>query len=473
MRRSPLLIVAAAMIILSACQSDAEPSAKKPRGEPTGIAFSDLPESLSTLTPYPTSKKPELEAPEGFEPVFAENVARHGARSLTSDDPLEEAIELWDEAKAANALTTIGKKFGPDVRALHNAMIQVGYGDLSTLGQEEMQGIGAREGERLSKLFDTAIADGAKIDVFDSGKGRAEESAENFSVGLSSVKPDLDIEPSESDEKILKFSNENDEYGDFLDDGPWKDDYNAARRLAKIDAISIEVLERLYKPDFVAGIEDPLEEAAGVYDVYRSAPAMSRDINIDSRQYVTKEAADAFAYVDDARYFYSRGPGIVGDDGSYQAAQILLDDFFSAIDDHLLESGKPSARGGLPLRARRGDHTVRRDAGAAGRRRAGRAGRHLHPREQRLPGVHRVSAVGQHRVDRVEQGRHEHRLDPAQRGSRPRSAVTASPTRTRRTSTSSRSCAPAWAPSPPPPRLLSRQGSSPGHSPMSRSASGV
>ena len=66
---------------------------------------------------------------------------------------------------------------------------------------------------------------------------------------------------------------------------------------------------------------------------------MSRDINIDSRQYVTKEAADAFAYVDDARYFYSRGPGIVGDDGSYQAAQILLDDFFSAIDDHLLERG--------------------------------------------------------------------------------------------------------------------------------------
>ena len=339
MRRSPLLIVAAAMIILSACQSDAEPSAKKPRGEPTGIALSDLPESLSTLTPYPSSKKPELEAPEGFEPVFAENVARHGARSLTSDDPLEDAIELWDQAKAANALTTVGKKFGPDVRALHNAMTKVGYGDLSTLGQEEMQGIGAREGERLSQLFDSAVADGAKIDVFDSGKGRAEQSAENFSVGLGSVKPDLDIEPPESDEKILKFSNENNKYEDFLDDGPWKDDYNAARRLAKIDAISIEVLERLYKPDFVAGIEDPLEEAAGVYDVYRSAPAMSRDINVDSRQYVTKEAANAFAYVDDARYFYSRGPGIVGDDGSYQAAQILLDDFFSAIDDHLLERG--------------------------------------------------------------------------------------------------------------------------------------
>ena len=38
-----------------------------------------------------------------------------------------------------------------------------------------MQGIGAREGERLSSMFDAAIDDGAKVDVFDSGKARAED----------------------------------------------------------------------------------------------------------------------------------------------------------------------------------------------------------------------------------------------------------------------------------------------------------
>jgi hypothetical protein len=52
-----------------------------------------------------------------------------------------------------------------------------------------------------------------------------------------------------------------------------------------------------------------------------------------------KHAAEAFAYVEDGRYFYSRGPGLEGDDGSYQAAQILLDDFFSVIDDRLKGRG--------------------------------------------------------------------------------------------------------------------------------------
>ena len=338
MLRSRLLIVAAALIILSGCQSDAEPKVK-PRGAATGIAPSDLPESLSTLTPYPTSKKPELKAPAGFEPVFAQNLARHGARSLTSEDVLEDAIELWEEAKRANALTAVGKRFGPEARALHLAMNKVGYGELSTLGQEEMQGIGAREGERLSKMFDTAIADGAKVDVFDSGKGRAEDSAENFSLGLSSVKPELDIEPPESDEKMLKFDNENDKYEDFLEDGPWKEAYNEVRRLSNIDTIATEVLERLYKPEFVAGVDEPLSAASGVYDFYRSAPAMSRDIKVDATPFISKQAAELFAYVDDGRYFYSRGPGLDGDDGSYQAAQILLDDFFKVIDDRLLGRG--------------------------------------------------------------------------------------------------------------------------------------
>ena len=66
---------------------------------------------------------------------------------------------------------------------------------------------------------------------------------------------------------------------------------------------------------------------------------MSRDVDVDTRPLMPEKAAAAFSYVDDGRYFYSRGPGIEGDDGSYQAAQILLDDFFSAIDDRLQGRG--------------------------------------------------------------------------------------------------------------------------------------
>jgi hypothetical protein len=338
MHRSRLLIVAAAIIVLSACQSVADKD-KHSGGSASPVPPGDTPD-VSTLTPYPAPKKAvTITPPSGFEPVFAENVARHGARSLTDDNLLDDTIALWDKAKAAGALTKAGRQFGPDARALRAAMKKIGFGNLSTLGKEEQQGIGAREGKRLSAMFDTAEADGAKVDVFDSGVGRAEASAENFSIGLQSARPDLEIEPPESDEKMLKFDNENKKYEHFLEDGPWKAGYNAVRRLSGIDQAAIAALRHLYSADFVAGIDKPLFYGNGIFDVYRSGPAMSRDVNVDTRPLMPKKAADAFSYVDDGRYFYSRGPGIEGDDGSYQAAQILLDDFFTAIDDRLQGRG--------------------------------------------------------------------------------------------------------------------------------------
>jgi hypothetical protein len=341
MLRSRLVVIVAATSVLVACQASTDDSKHGSRGgTPTALAPADVPTNVSTLTPYPTpAKTTEPKAPNGFKPVFAENVARHGARSLTDGDLLDETIALWDEAKQAGALTSAGKRFGPDARALRSAMKKVGFGNLSTLGKEEHQAIGAREGKRLSALFKQATADGEKVDIFDSGQGRAEASAENFSIGLRSVQPDLDIEPPESDEKMLKFDNEDRQYEKFLEDGPWTTPYNEVRKLSGIDQAAVDALKHLYKPDFVAGIDDPLTRANGIFDVYRSGPAMSRDVNVDTRPLMPKKAADAFAYVDDGRYFYSRGPGLDGDDGSYQAAQILLDDFFTVIDDHLKGRG--------------------------------------------------------------------------------------------------------------------------------------
>jgi hypothetical protein len=203
-----------------------------------------------------------------------------------------------------------------------------------------MQGIGTRTGTRLSSMFEASIEDGAKVDIIDSGKDRAVDSAKNFSSGMNSVLPNLEIEPTETNEKLLKFDNENNEYEDFLEDGDWKRAYNKVRRLSGIDEAAVDTLEHLYEPDFVAGIDDKkLFYANGIFDVYRGGPAMSRDVKVDTTRLMPAKAAQAFTYVDDGRYYYSRGPGVEGDDSSYQAAQILLDDFFTVIDDRLQGRG--------------------------------------------------------------------------------------------------------------------------------------
>jgi hypothetical protein len=340
MHRSRLLIVAAAMIALSACTSATDPKdGDSPRSGSTSVAGDDGP-NYSTLTPYPepTSNK-LLEAPDGFEPVFAQFVARHGSRSLTDGELLADTVALWRKARDADALTAAGESFGPDAQRLRTAMKKVGFGQLSTLGKEEMQGIGTRAGERLSSMFEAALDDGARVDLFDSGKSRARASARNFARGLSSVQPDIEIEPSDTNEKLLKFDNENNEYEDFLEDGPWIPAYNQLRKQSGIDQAAVDTLEHLYTPEFVKGVKGKLYYANGIFDVYRSGPAMSRDVDVDTAPVMPAKAAAAFVYVDDGRFFYSRGPGLEGDDGSYQAAQILLDDFFKVIDDRLQDRG--------------------------------------------------------------------------------------------------------------------------------------
>jgi hypothetical protein len=337
--RSRFLLSLVVVALLAACQS-ADPGSDRPRG-----SAAPLPAGLetfwtSTLTPYPTPTKTTLpKAPDGFEPVFVENLARHGSRTLTDGELLSDSIKLWERAKREDALTSVGRRFGPDARALRSAMREFGFGELNTLGREEMRGIGAREGERLAKLFDDAPADGAKVEVLDSGYKRAKESAKSFSEGLASVHPDLAIEPTETNEDVLKFSGENDEYEKYLEDGPWLPVYYKLRRASGIDEAAVDALEYLYDPDFVAGIRNPLRLATGIFDVYRSGPANLRDSNVDTEPLMRPDVAEIFAYVDDGRYFYSRGPGIEGDDGAYQAARVMLDDFFSAIDDRLQGRG--------------------------------------------------------------------------------------------------------------------------------------
>ena len=187
-------------------------------------------------------------------------------------------------------------------------------------------------------MFEAALDDGAEVDVFDSGKSRARASARNFSrSGLGPAGPGdravgdrrEDAEVRQREQRVRGLPRRR-----SLDPA-----YNQLRKLSGIDQAATDTLEHLYSPEFVEGIKGKLYYANGIFDVYRSGPAMSRDVDVDTTPVMPAKAAAAFAYVDDGRYFYSRGPGLEGEDGSYQAAQILLDDFFTVIDDRLQDRG--------------------------------------------------------------------------------------------------------------------------------------
>lgn len=294
------------------------------------------PRYLGTLTPYGVPDRTANTGPIGFQVVFTENVSRHGSRSLTTKSDSKRALALWSKATKAKALTASGAQFGPAVKTLTTSMAKVGYGQLSTLGAQELRGIGQREGRRLQPYFAQAAKSGDSVAVFNSGVRRTKESGDNFVTGLRSEATNLKVSAPQVDEKTLKYSDTDPAYARFLkQDKTWRAAYQKALDPINVEATSIQGLQRLYTPAFVAKISNPVAEAQSIWDLYRVAPGLGADVQVDMKPFMDPATAKAFDFEDDDEYFYSRGPGITGTDQSYRASGVLLQDFLRRADERL------------------------------------------------------------------------------------------------------------------------------------------
>jgi len=291
---------------------------------------------LGSLTPYAAPASDPPAAPAGFRAVFTEHVGRHGARTLTSDDDGDRARSTWRRAARAGALTDLGADLGPALDRLTAAMAAVGYGHLSTRGEEEQRALGRREGLRLAGLFADAGSVPGAVRVVTSGRSRAQESAASFVAGLRSTRPGLAVAAPRSDPRLLHFDTTDPAYADFLRHGTtWRAALARSERTVDVEQTADDALRRLYRADFVDGLADPVAEVGALYDLVRVAPGMARDVDVDLAPFLTAETTAVLGFGEDARYFYSRGPGVTGDDRSHRAAEVLLEDFFARADERL------------------------------------------------------------------------------------------------------------------------------------------
>ncbi|MYT31354.1 histidine-type phosphatase [Streptomyces sp. SID8354] len=307
--------------------------------------------SYSTKAPYEPAQHPRdyQRAPRGFVPVFTENVSRHGSRTATDGADGDLALRLWERARRDGQLTSQGRDFGPDVRALLAAMAKVGYGKLSGRGAQELHGTAVRMAQRLPQLLRTIVDDGESIDVVSSGQGRAVDSGTVFTSALTQADPALKprIGPARTDKDLLYFhkSAGGAAYRDWL-----AHDQRLASTLKNLTdqpathSAARRVLARIFQPAFVqrivdgefSSLADDVTAAGAVYSLYSIAPAMKaesphgRGWHLD--RYLAPRDADWFGYLNDAEEFYEKGPSFAGSDITYKMADVLLDDFFKQVE---------------------------------------------------------------------------------------------------------------------------------------------
>lgn len=318
---------------------------------------------LSTKTPYaPLQSAAAYERPpEGYRPVFTQILARHGARSLTSDDDLDRIEQLIALAESAGALTGLGRELAPQVERLRRANEALGYGNLSGLGVEEHEELAARLLARLPELFDQAVASGRRIRVVTSGKDRAVDSGNDFVASLAERRPALapSIDPPVVDAALLAFFTLDPGYQDWLaHDARLKETIGAIEQSVRSHAEARAMLRRILDVDFLdelaAGalpFRDPATGAAvsldevdlarSLYALYQIAPGLREEGTWTFERFVPEGPARWFEYVGDAKEFYEKGPSFAGETITFAMARVLQDDFFA------MASANCSATGAL------------------------------------------------------------------------------------------------------------------------------
>ncbi|CAF2476800.1 unnamed protein product [Rotaria sp. Silwood2] len=302
----------------------------------------------STKTPYksPSSTLVLPLPPTGFELVCTQVLARHGCRALEGRKYDKLTMALWTQAKEEQALTEYGQQFGEDLQYFISINDKLGRGQLSGLGKIEHQNLGRRLTERILPLFMNGLLTNSstRIRIVNSGKPRTKESSDAFVQGLPiAIKRLIDYEPANP--TLLSF------YDDIKYQTYFKQDKQLKNKLRSIQVqpysrkMARNVLERLFKESFIdklangsyliidnesgKSIKNEIDAVRMLHGLYLIGPNLREEgVEYLLEKYFNLNESAWFAYLQDAKEYYEKGPGLSDRTIIHEMAQILLDDFF-------------------------------------------------------------------------------------------------------------------------------------------------
>ena len=155
----------------------------------------------ATVTTYENIKIGKIaKAPKGYKPFYFTMASRHGSRYELYDHYFSQPTEVYNRASELGILTPLGE----EVRAILNRATaeQTGReGELTSLGQTQLRGIGRRAYDNFKSIFDSGSVEGKA-----STKMRCVFSMVAFVDGLKEKNSTLpvEIESREGDLPMLR-----------------------------------------------------------------------------------------------------------------------------------------------------------------------------------------------------------------------------------------------------------------------------
>ncbi|AJI79495.1 histidine phosphatase family protein [Corynebacterium singulare] len=317
-------------------------------------------------------------APTGFHQIYTSTVNRHGSRGLSGFKYDDLAQQMLEYAKEHDQLTELGEKLIPQVEAMITVNKELaggpgqeaGYGNLTVVGREELQGIGQRNAQRNAALMESIEEDNLKVKYMSSGADRANDSGWSFGEawlshnsklsdnlvdgmedGHVAIETRTDLLHAHKDKKSPSYER----YSKWKDSETLDSKVQEAYAKPASQTAARSLLNKIFTEDFIAGLEDGtitfvgrdnkgksvegiVEAALQFYNLYIIAPALAHEEQTPSEgwifdQYMDNASSPTFAYLLDVEDYYQKGPAIEGQTVAYDNYEPLLEEMIQGVKD--------------------------------------------------------------------------------------------------------------------------------------------
>lgn len=306
---------------------------------------------LGTKTLYVAGKDTDAPAPAGYVPFFINYIGRHGARHATGTAELQRLDTFLQEAADANALLPDGQRLHRMVRVLLQVEGNYPAGRLTAIGEAEQFHIGRDMGQGYP---DVVRQPDDCLEVMSTSEARTVQSAEQFLKGLASASHCITRTPDDSIR--LRFFSLSPAYRDFEKKGAWK---QAQARLESADSYqsaNAAILRRLFDTTWAAHLlqgqlfpfKTPGAFSMAMYAAAVLAPGLKEELQLagyrpedaDIFSLLSPQEAAALDFVDAARDYFVKGPGLDAEGIQVRVAAPLLADFVQSSDEWLADGKK-------------------------------------------------------------------------------------------------------------------------------------
>ena len=332
----------------------------------------------STKQHYEPQGSTYAEAPAGFHQIYTSTVNRHGSRGLSSFKYDDLAQQMLEYAKKRDQLTELGEKLIPQVEAMITVNKELaggtgqeaGYGNLTVVGREELDGIGQRNAQRNSALMDHIENDDLKVKYISSGEDRANDSGWNFGNAWLSENPQLsdNLVDGMEDGHVtietrtdLMYAHKDKNAPSYEKYSQWQDSEALDSKVKEASAkpasqtAARNLLNKIFTDDFITALEDGsisfvgrekddktvegiVDAALQFYNLYIIAPALAHEEKTPAEgwifdQYMDDASGPTFAYLLDVEDYYQKGPAIEGQTVAYDNYEPLLKEMIQGVKD--------------------------------------------------------------------------------------------------------------------------------------------